>query len=455
MASPSDDVRFTTEGWTKWQIGLAVGAPIALGLAGLWYYRRSKNRPKHSDLGIKEQSGETSTVDVAGSGDKSEIEKATDAKNKGNKYFKGGRFDLAIECYTEAIKIGPQDKKKEIATFYQNRAAAYEQLKNYKMVVEDCTQALELDSRYVKALSRRARVCEQLGELAQSLEDVTALCILEGFQNPQTLLMADRVLKDLGKKKAHEAFLKRKPVLPSKHFIRTYFASFRSDPVWNMAMELHSETKNEVNGDIAEDEKNQNQSPFSEALVGLKEEKYGEIISLCSEELDLVDSLHKPEALLLRGTFYFLTTQLDLALTDFTSILKMDNVDKKIRTNTLVKKGSILLQQDKSTEGLDDFAAAVRIEPDNADIYHHRGHYNIQLERLDDAIKDFDNSIAKCPSFAISHVQKSYAEHKKAAQLQSHLQLDGAIKMYEDTVMKFPDFADARALYAQALCDWA
>lgn len=38
------------EGWTNWQIGLAVGAPIALGLAGLWYYKRSKQQsPKSND----------------------------------------------------------------------------------------------------------------------------------------------------------------------------------------------------------------------------------------------------------------------------------------------------------------------------------------------------------------------------------------------------------------------
>ena len=35
--------------------------------------------------------------------------------------------------------------------------------------------------------------------------DVTAVCILEGFQNGVTLQSADRVLKELGKSKAKEA----------------------------------------------------------------------------------------------------------------------------------------------------------------------------------------------------------------------------------------------------------
>lgn len=50
----------------------------------------------------------------------------------------------------------------------------------------------------MKALQRRAKACELTKDLQQSLEDVTAACILEGFQNQATLLTADRVLKELG-----------------------------------------------------------------------------------------------------------------------------------------------------------------------------------------------------------------------------------------------------------------
>ncbi len=64
----------------------------------------------------------------------SDYEKAQAAKNKGNKYFKAGRYDQAINCYTEAIEICPAENANEIATFYQNRAAAYEQLVRFLVV---------------------------------------------------------------------------------------------------------------------------------------------------------------------------------------------------------------------------------------------------------------------------------------------------------------------------------
>ena len=55
------------------------------------------------------------------------LEKALAAKNKGNKYFRGGRYELAIKCYSQAIECCPEGKKSDLSTFYQNRAAAYEQ----------------------------------------------------------------------------------------------------------------------------------------------------------------------------------------------------------------------------------------------------------------------------------------------------------------------------------------
>lgn len=102
-------------------------------------------------------------------------------------------------------------------------------------VVQDCTQAVELNPRYIKALFRRAKALEKLDNKKECLEgetfflfalvgtrtpldrfiylflvlcapDVTAVCILEAFQNQQSMLLADKVLKQLGKEKAKEKY---------------------------------------------------------------------------------------------------------------------------------------------------------------------------------------------------------------------------------------------------------
>ncbi|OWF43976.1 mitochondrial import receptor subunit TOM70-like [Mizuhopecten yessoensis] len=460
----------STDTWPKWQVALAIGAPLAVVIGGLWVYRRSKRKDAKSSP--KKQDGRDNTASPPKTGkdksstpsptkpasipdeDQTPLEKAQAEKNKGNKYFKGTRYDQAITCYTQAIRMCPPGNKTDLATFYHNRAAAYEKLRNNKMVIEDCTTALELNNRYVKALTRRASACEQLEDLSQALEDVTALCILEGFQNPTSLQTADRVLKNLGQTKAKEAFRNRKPAMPSKHFIRTYFAAFVNDPILNAA-KTTTPPKPVEDGQVANGEAS-DVSPYQQALWKITAEEYDDIISLCTQELDLPDSQSQPEAKLLRATLYLLCNQYDLALADLKVVLSEEDIPKRLRVNAMIKRGSIYIQMEKQTEGLDDFASAVRIDPENADIYHHRGHHNIQLERIDDALRDLENAISKDPTFAASHVQKSFAEHKRTAMqmMGSNLPLPQAVlQSYKANVDMFPTNGDARALYAQALGD--
>ena len=70
--------------------------------------------------------------------------------------------------------------------------------KKLSAVKADCSTALKLKPHYVKALIRRARAIESSNDLETALEDITAACILEKFQNQNTLLTADKILKQLG-----------------------------------------------------------------------------------------------------------------------------------------------------------------------------------------------------------------------------------------------------------------
>ncbi|XP_061165512.1 mitochondrial import receptor subunit TOM70-like [Saccostrea echinata] len=446
----------TNDAWPKWKIGLAVGAPIAVVLGGLWYVRKrrqNQSQTKRDESKSKTQSTKAKAANPASQGsvpDKPEkeltpSEQAQAEKNKGNKYFKGGKYDQAINCYTNAIKICPPGDKEALSTFYHNRAAAYEKLKNTKMVIDDCNEALRLNPKYQKALTRRAIASEQSGDLTQALEDVTAVCILEGFQNPQSLMTADRVLKTLGQTKAKEAFKKRKPMIPSRQFIRTYLRSFQNDPVINAAKELQTQQNGHT----------EDGSPYQEALQKLATEEFEGIIDCCSKEI-AANTNNLVEARLLRGTMYFLCNQQKEALEDFNQVLAAETLDKRVKVNALIKRGTLYIQQEKHTEGLDDFATAVRIDPDNVDVYHHRGHHNIQLDRMEDAIRDLENAISKSTTFAPSHVQKSFAEHKKATSQMAGMNLplpQAVLQSYKQCVDMFPDYGEARALYAQALAD--
>ena len=77
------------------------------------------------------------------------LETAQAAKNTGNKYFKAGRFEKAIELYTKALEHCPKDNVAEISTFHQNRAAAFEQMVGKLIILKinrksDCSTCLEM-----------------------------------------------------------------------------------------------------------------------------------------------------------------------------------------------------------------------------------------------------------------------------------------------------------------------
>ena len=83
-------------------------------------------------------------------------------------------------------------------------------------VLSDCNDALVLNGRYLKALERRSRVQRKMAiniqdkgpkegppskevveRLKVSLEDLTSVCILEGFQKQANLMLVDTLGKEL------------------------------------------------------------------------------------------------------------------------------------------------------------------------------------------------------------------------------------------------------------------
>jgi import receptor subunit TOM70 len=92
---------------------------------------------------------------------------AASLKQKGNDAYQARKFPHAIQFYTRAIAVSPQPEP----VFYSNRAACYVSMEppQHEKVVADCDEALKLDSRYVKALNRRATALEALERYEDAL----------------------------------------------------------------------------------------------------------------------------------------------------------------------------------------------------------------------------------------------------------------------------------------------
>lgn len=82
---------------------------------------------------------------------------ALEAKQKGNFAWTHGRFDEAVQLYSEAISLDPKPE------FYRNRSASYLRLKDYDKALEDAETAVGLDPESKQGYCRKAEVYFRLG----------------------------------------------------------------------------------------------------------------------------------------------------------------------------------------------------------------------------------------------------------------------------------------------------
>ncbi|XP_054258216.1 tetratricopeptide repeat protein 1 [Macrosteles quadrilineatus] len=92
-------------------------------------------------------------------------------KQKGNELFKSGEFKESALAYTQALRTCPLSFQNERSIYYSNRAASKMKLELNESAIEDCTKALELNERYLKAIFRRAQLYEATDKLDEALAD--------------------------------------------------------------------------------------------------------------------------------------------------------------------------------------------------------------------------------------------------------------------------------------------
>jgi len=439
-----------TDGLSAKDLALYIGVPVAtVCLAGgLYYLLKSDSSSSEAPDSDKQSLVPSESVPVVkgvavDSGDDelgvdaSPLEQAQSAKSRGNKFFKALKFEKAIECYTRALELCPKENAAEISTFYQNRAASYEQLKSWDDVVEDSSKAIELNPRYAKALGRRARAYEALDEKLKCLEDITAVCLLDGFQNQNSLVLADRILKAIGKEKAEKYFKERKPVLPSGTFVRSYLDSFNKDIFTDF--------------DFSEEEKS---SPYYEAVQQMKNNEFESVVEICNKQIEN-EGRFKIISTLLRGTLYTLMSDVDKAIADYNIVIESgeSSENNPLIINALIKRGSLFMQMGKDVECYNDFEKALKIDDKAVNAYHHRGQLYFLTERLSDAKKDFQRAIDLDPEFVAPRLQLGYCMCKLAIQMQSPSIMQEANATLEETTKKFPKSPEAWSLYGQLLQD--
>ncbi|VTJ59247.1 Hypothetical predicted protein [Marmota monax] len=116
--------------------------------------KRWNSLPSENKESTKNKSKETTKSRVPSAGD---VERARVLKEEGNELVKKGNHKKAIEKYNESLLFSNLE-----STTYSNRALCHLVLNQDKEAVKDCTEALKLDGKNVKALYRRAQAYKSL-----------------------------------------------------------------------------------------------------------------------------------------------------------------------------------------------------------------------------------------------------------------------------------------------------
>ncbi|XP_050441648.1 mitochondrial import receptor subunit TOM70-like [Adelges cooleyi] len=431
---------------SNWKLCLAVSVPclaVGLGVTYFLYSKKPVSSKTSSDINtdVVKKTESNGVVPNVKDSKKVLVDQIEEFKKQGNAEFSKGSYDAAITFYTQAISMCPDNEKGLLSVVYQNRAAAYSKLNNNENCASDCTKALELVPNYKKALSRRARALSELKNFKLALEDITAVIMLDQFQNQTDLLFADSVIKNLGQQNLADYTKNHVFNLPTKTFIDSYMKSFCDDPF-----------NDEFSQALLQSDVN---SGLELALKCIRDKNYDIVEEACKEELEKTDNslVRRTLALNLLATFTILRGDYHEGIKNLTAVIETPGVPNKLIINSLIKRASVYHQQEQVEKSFEDLKKAEEIDPNSSVVYHHRAQIYLLQMNSEKAVEDFRKAVELNPKFVLSSVQSCYAQYMHAKQMSNEMDVEKYLRKLKEFVIKHPDNAESYTLYAQALTD--
>ncbi|KAL3344255.1 hypothetical protein AABB24_023605 [Solanum stoloniferum] len=170
--------------------------------------RKKKGQNQNQNQGENHKPVVNGTVDLDSS---IFLKRAHELKEEGNKRFQAKDYVGALQQYDNALKLTPKTHP-ERAVFHSNRAACMMQMKpiDYDSVISECTMALQVQPRFVRALLRRARALEAVGKYEMAMQDVQMLLDADG-NHQDALEIAGRLSMILGPRQDAQKDLQSRP----------------------------------------------------------------------------------------------------------------------------------------------------------------------------------------------------------------------------------------------------
>uniref|UniRef100_A0A8C6M8K8 RNA polymerase II-associated protein 3 n=1 Tax=Nothobranchius furzeri TaxID=105023 RepID=A0A8C6M8K8_NOTFU len=256
-------------------------------------------------------SNESDTEDAA-----VDEEKAQSEKEMGNKFFKEGKYDDAIECYTRGMAADPYNP-----VLPTNRATSFFRLKKYAVAESDCNLAIALNSNYFKAYARRGAARFALMSYQAALEDYEMVLKLDAgnveAENEVTKIREVGHDLETGSQNYLSLWLGRKTLCSHWNILKgnAYFKEGK----YEAAVECYTKGMEADSMNVL--------LPANRAMAFLKLEKYKEAEEDCSTAISLDNTYSKVFAR--RGTARVALGKLEEAREDFQHLLNLEPGNKQ------------------------------------------------------------------------------------------------------------------------------
>ncbi|OTF79882.1 mitochondrial import receptor subunit TOM70-like protein [Euroglyphus maynei] len=290
--------------------------------------------------------------------------------------------------YTEAIQLCPPDKRKEMSTFYQNRAACHEHMKQFEQVIHDSTKAIEYDKHYVKAYLRRGKAYEIMANYEDACFDYYVASSVSQFQNSDYMNLLSECLEKYAYKRAEQVMAKRSVYTFQKYLFKHLLNKFSRDPLKRRENEI-------LNND------------------------YDSIISQLFARNDDLNE----EDLLLKGTIELYIGKHDDGRERLMKLIEACD-DNDYKVNALLKLAEHSLQNNQLEKTENYLTDAAGLDTDNPDLYYVRSQMHIVQRKYEESIQDLKRAIELDPSFVVAIGQRLYIKYQQSIMTNNFLGKD-------------------------------
>jgi serine/threonine protein kinase len=94
------------------------------------------------------------------------LESANKFRREADNFFRRKRYEKAVEAYTKAIELNPND-----FGIYNNRGIAFHAMKNFEKAIADYNRAADLNPYDFSAFNNRGAAYEDIGNIEQAIAD--------------------------------------------------------------------------------------------------------------------------------------------------------------------------------------------------------------------------------------------------------------------------------------------